>query len=122
MIEQLAERVNANAALVRRGQYLDTTFLLQIGIDGWLVTVEKGRILRVAREGLPIVPHAFALRASSEAWTEFFRPVPKPGYHDLVAMTRFRHLKVDGDVTLFMTHLQYLKDALASLRGKKVAA
>ena len=31
MIEQLAEKVNANAALVRRGQYLDTKFLLQVG-------------------------------------------------------------------------------------------
>ena len=122
MIEQLAEKVNANAALVRRGQYLDTTFLLQAGSDGWLVTVDKGRIARVAREGLPIVPHSFALRASREAWTEFFQAVPKPGYHDLVAMTKFRHLKVDGDIKLFMTHLQYLKDALALLRGRKIAA
>ena len=37
-------------------------------------------------------------------------------------MTKFRHLKVDGDIKLFMTHLQYLKDALAMLRGEKVAA
>ena len=51
MIEQLAEKVNANAALVRRGQYLDTTFLLQVGAEGWLITVEKGRIASVAREG-----------------------------------------------------------------------
>jgi hypothetical protein len=122
MIEQLAERVNANAALLRRGQYLDATFLVQIGGDGWLVTVEKGRIAKVAREGLPIVPHAFALRASVEAWAEFFQPVPKPGYHDLVAMTKFRHLKVDGDIKLFMTHLRYVKDALGSLREKKAAA
>ncbi len=33
MIEQLADKVNADAALVRRGQYLDTTFLLQVGDD-----------------------------------------------------------------------------------------
>ena len=122
MIEQLAERVNANAALLRRGIYLDTTFLLQIGDEGWLVTFEKGRIVHVVRDGLPIVPHSFALRASREAWTEFFKSVPKPGYHDLIAMTKFRHLKVDGDITLFMTHLQYLKDALASLRSSKAAA
>ena len=122
MIGELAEKVNGNAALVRRGQYLDATFLLQAGSEGWLVTVEKGRIANVARETLPIVPHAFALRASHEAWTEFFQAVPKPGYHDLIAMTKFRRLKVDGDIKLFMTHLQYLKDALAALRGKKAAA
>jgi hypothetical protein len=122
MIEQLADRVNANAALVRRGQYLDTTFLLQIGAEGWLVTVEKGRITSLKREGLPLVPYSFALRASHEAWTEFWKRIPKPGYHDLIAMTKFRHLKVDGDLKLFMTHLRYVKDALASLRDARIAA
>ncbi len=117
MIEQLADRVNANASLVRRGQYLDTTFLLQVGAESWLVTVEKGRIASIAREGLPLVPHAFALRASREAWTEFWQRMPKPGFHDLIALTKFRHLKVDGDIKMFMTHLRYFKDVLASLRG-----
>lgn len=122
MIEQLADKVNANAALVRRGQYLDTTFLLQAGAESWLVTVERGRIASVSREGLPIVPHSFALRASREAWTEFFQRIPKPGYHDLIALTKFRHLKVDGDIKIFMTHLRYFKDVLASLRGTGAAA
>ena len=117
MIEQLADKVNANAPLVRRGQYLDTTFLLQVGSESWLVTVEKGQIASIKREGLPIVPHAFALRASREAWTEFWQRVPKPGFHDLIALTKFRHLKVDGDIKVFMTHLRYFKDVLASLRG-----
>ncbi len=122
MIEQLADRVNANAALVRRGQYLDTTFLLQVGSDGWLVTVEKGRIASVAREGLPLVSHAFALRASREAWAEFWQRIPKPGFHDLIALTKFRHLKVDGDIRVFMSHLRYFKEVLASLRNTEVRA
>lgn len=122
MIEQLADKVNANAALVRRGQYLSTTFLLQIGPDGWLVAIENGRIVSVAREGLPLVPHAFALRASREAWTEFWQRIPKPGFHDLIALTKFRHLKVEGDIKVFMTHLRYFKDALASLRNTGAAA
>jgi hypothetical protein len=63
------------------------------------------------------VPHAFALRASREAWTEFWQRMPKPGFHDLIALTKFRHLKVDGDIKMFMTHLRYFKDVLASLRG-----
>jgi hypothetical protein len=117
MIEQLAQKVNTNAPLVRRGQYLDTTFLLQVGSESWLITVEKGRIASIAREGLPLVDHAFALRASREAWTEFWQRIPKPGFHDLIALTKFRHLKVDGDIKLFMTHLRYFKEVLASLRG-----
>jgi hypothetical protein len=119
MIEQLADKVNANAPLVRRGQYLDTTFLLQVGADSWLVTVEKGRIASITPEGRPLAPHTFALRASREAWTEFWQRIPKPGYHDLLALTKFRHLKVDGDITVFMRHLRYFKDVLASLRGSR---
>jgi hypothetical protein len=122
MIEQLAQRVNADAALVRRGQHLSTTFLLQLGPDGWLITVEGGRIASVTPESRPIVGHAFALRASREAWAEFWQTVPRPGFHDLIAMTKFRHLRVDGDVKLFMTHLRYIKDVLASVRGTKAAA
>ncbi|MDQ8732717.1 hypothetical protein [Bradyrhizobium sp. LHD-71] len=122
MIEHLAERVNANAALVRRGQYLNTTFLLQVGSEGWLVTIDRGRIASVAREGLPLVDHAFALRASREAWSEFWQRVPKPGFHDLIALTKFRHLKVEGDIKLFMTHLRYFKEVLAQLRTSEVSA
>jgi hypothetical protein len=122
MIEQLADKVNANAALVRRGQHLDTTFLLQVGPDGWIVTIAKGRIVSVAREKLPLVPCAFALRASREAWTEFWQRVPKPGYHDLIALTKFRHLTVEGDIKLFMSHLRYFKEVLGSLRNTGLAA
>ena len=122
MIEQLAEKVNANTALVRRGQYLDTTFLLQVGSDGWLITVEKGRIASIRREGPSMVNHAFALRASRDAWTEFWQRVPKPGFHDLLALSKFRHLKVDGDIKVFMSHLRYFKDVLASLRNTEVRA
>jgi len=64
------------------------------------------------------VPHSFALRASREAWTEFWQRIPKPGFHDLIALTKFRHLKVEGDIKTFMSHLRYFKDVLASLRNK----
>lgn len=122
MIERLAEKVNGNAPLVRRGQYLSTTFLLQVGAEGWLVTVEKGRIAQVARHASPIGNFAFALRASQDAWTEFWQRVPKPGFHDLVALSKFRHLKVEGDIKVFMTHLRYFKEVLASLRNTEVRA
>lgn len=116
MIEQLAERVNANAPLLRRGQFLDTTFLLQVGPASWLIAIEKGRIVSVTREGLPIANVALAFRASSEAWAEFWQRLPKPGFHDLIALTKNRQLKVEGDITLFMANLRYFKEVLASLR------
>ncbi len=43
VFERLSEWVNADAALVRRGRYLSTTFLLEVGDVAWLVTVHEGR-------------------------------------------------------------------------------
>jgi hypothetical protein len=117
MIEQLAERVNANAPLVRRGQHLDTTLLLQVGPKSWLIRIEKGRIAAVRPQDLPINNATLALRASSEAWAEFWKRLPKPGFHDLIALTKTRQLSVEGDIHLFMTHLRYFKDMLAALRA-----
>ena len=44
MLEKLPELVNEDAALVRRGRHMSNRFLIEIGADQYLVTVEKGRI------------------------------------------------------------------------------
>jgi hypothetical protein len=119
VLENLADAVNANAPLLRRGQYLDTVFLVQVGTRNWIVTVEKGRIASVAPERLAITPWAFALRASQETWTAFWDSAPKPGFHDLMALVKGRHLKVEGDVKTFMSNLRYIKDVLGTLRHKQ---
>ena len=47
MIETLKERVNGDEALVRRGRYLTTTFLLEVGPTAWLISIFEGRIVSV---------------------------------------------------------------------------
>jgi hypothetical protein len=42
MIEALQERVNADQALIRRGRYLTTTFLVETGDTAWLISVFEG--------------------------------------------------------------------------------
>ncbi|WGR91581.1 hypothetical protein MTX20_24670 [Bradyrhizobium sp. ISRA435] len=49
MIETLKERVNRDAGLVRRGRFLTTTFLLEIGSTAWLIAIHEGRITSVTR-------------------------------------------------------------------------
>lgn len=117
MLERLADAVNSNAALVRRGRTLDTTFLVEIGTAEWLVTVEKGRIATVAPRTAVMPNWSFALRAPEAAWTAFWQQVPKPGFHDLIALIKMRQLRAEGDTKLFMTHLRYVKEALGSLRA-----
>jgi hypothetical protein len=49
VLERLPEWVDADAALVRRGRYLSTVVLVEVGDTAWLVTVHAGRIERVER-------------------------------------------------------------------------
>jgi hypothetical protein len=120
MIETLTEKVNSDAWLVHRGRFLSTQFLLEVGANAYLIRIHEGRIESV-RQGPFVMPRwSFALRGSLEAWNEFWQPVPKPGFHDVMAMLKFRTLKIEGDQYPFMCNLQYLKDVLATLRGSQV--
>ena len=116
MLEALKERVNADAALVRRGRYLTTTFLMEIGEMPWLISIFEGRIVSVARGPFVMPTWSFALRAPAAEWEKFFLDRPPPGSNDLMAMVRRRVLKTEGDLQVFMAHLRYFKEALAKLR------
>lgn len=117
MIETLRERVNADDALVRRGRYLTTTFLLEIGDTAWLIAIAEGRVVSVARGPFVMPSWCFALRASAAEWEKFLSARPPPGSNDLMALVRRRVLKTEGDLQVFMAHLRYFKEALAKLRG-----
>jgi hypothetical protein len=66
----------------------------------------------------------FSYRASPAAWTEYWEPMPRPGWHDLLALTKRGEAVLEGDLHPFMAHLQYFKDLLAlpRLYQSKVAA
>jgi hypothetical protein len=118
VFDRLPEWVNADAALVRRGRYLSATFLVETGDVAWLVTVHEGRVTRVERGPFLMREWAFAIRGSADAWRRFWEPVPAPGFHDLFALTKGGHARVEGDLQPFMANLRYVKDLLALPRGR----
>ena len=116
MIENLAEKANADALLIHRGRFIATRFLLGIGDEQWLIRILDGRVIDVARGPFVMARWTFALRASTEDWGVFWSPDPPPGYHDLFALIRFKRLAVEGDMHDFMANLFYFKALLAKLR------
>jgi len=116
MIERLSELVNVDEALVRRGRFLTTDFLVEVGETAYHVSVERGRIASVTRGPVLMRPWRFAIRAPEDAWREFWQPVPRPGYHDLFALTRFGRARIEGDLQPLMANLRYIKDVLAAPR------
>jgi hypothetical protein len=122
MIDALKPRVNADESLVRRGRYLSTTFLLEVGRTAWLITIFEGRVVSVIPGPFVMPSWSFALRASEEEWSKFRLDRPPPGSNDLMALIKRRTLTVEGDLQIFMANLRYFKEALAKLRPAGVVA
>lgn len=122
MIEDLKTKVNADELLVKRGRFLSTTFLLEVGPTAWLIAIAEGRIVSVTRGPFVMPSWTFALRASEEEWTKFWSARPQPGFHDLMALIKRRTLKAEGNLQVFMANLRYFKEALVKLRAGGEAA
>ena len=122
MIETLKQRVNDDAGLVRRGRFLTTSFLLEVGATAWLIAIYEGKIVAVTKGPFVMPQPAFALRAAAEEWEKFWSKRPPPGSNDLLALIKRRVLKAEGNLQIFMSHLRYFKEALAKLRREGAVA
>lgn len=122
MIERLQKLVNADPALVRRGRWTNADMLLETGARRWLVAIRAGRIEAVRTVEMAVAPFDFAIRGTEEAWAEFWKPLPKPRHHDLIALIREGKMRFEGDMDLLMANLLYLKLVLEAPRRTGVAA
>ena len=114
--------MNADAALVRRGRFLTTTFLIEVGTTQWLVSIVEGRVTSVVRGPFVMPSWTFALRAPQDEWEKFWSANPRPGSNDLMALIRRRVLTAEGELQVFMANLRYFKESLEKLRLARVAA
>jgi hypothetical protein len=116
MLERLKDHVNSNPSLLRRGKTCTARLFVEIGEESYIVDIREGRIEAVTKGPFKTPSWTFALRASREAWNEFFEPVPKPGYQDILGLAKRKLMRIEGNLHPFMAHLLYFKEALASLR------
>ncbi len=118
-LDRLGELANADTWLIHRGRFLDVTFLVEEGETSiphpHPPRACRGRRKRgrsSSRDGRS------RLRASAEAWATFWKAIPPPGHHDLIAMLKMRALRIEGDQQPFMANLRYFKDLLALPRER----
>ena len=116
MIEKLAERVNGDAHLVWMGRFLDVDFLVEVGDTPFHIRIERGRVAEIVEGRQLMRPWTFAIRASAEAWSKFWTPVPEPDYHDIFAMAKAGEAKIEGDLQPLLANLRYVKELLAAPR------
>ncbi|MHA1528882.1 MAG: hypothetical protein ACTSVG_07670 [Alphaproteobacteria bacterium] len=121
MIEHLQGLVNGDPALVRRGRWMSADMLLEIGERGYLVEIRAGRIDTVRPVEMLVSGWDFAIRGTEEAWAEFWKPMPKPRHHDLIALIREGKMRFEGNFDLLMANLLYLKLVLETPRRLEAA-
>ena len=115
---ELPALLRADPALVARGEHLNADCVLGSKANAFHVCFAAGQIVELKPAPILMRSWSFSYRASATAWTEFWKPMPRPGWHDLLALTKNGEAVLEGDLLPFMTHLQYFKDVLALPRAK----
>ncbi|QUS41106.1 hypothetical protein RPMA_21375 [Tardiphaga alba] len=122
VFEQLPTLLERDVALVQRGGFLDVDCLLGSTEQSYHVAIRAGRITDMVPAPVLMRSSIFSYRATPEAWTAFWQPMPKAGWHDLLSLTKRGEATLEGDIKPFMTHLQFFKDLLALPRNAGGAA
>ena len=119
MIDTIARLVNADTKLVRRGRFVDTTFMIAIDEAYMLIRIQEGRVVKVTPGPFITPDYSFALRASRSVWDKFWQPLPPLGFTDVFALVKQKLMQVEGDIHPFMANLLYFKDVIAAPRRIK---
>jgi hypothetical protein len=116
MIDSIPKHVNADARLVHRGRFVDTTFMIAIDEAYTLIRIESGRVTKITPGPFITPNYSFALRASRSVWERFWQPLPPLGFTDVFALVKQKLMRVEGDIYPFMANLLYFKDVVAAPR------
>ena len=103
----------ADQDLLRRGRRLTVECRVDVGSEPFFLSIRDGNLTALDRGAQLMRSTAFSVRATDEAWTCYWQPVPDPGWHDLFALTKRGAASMDGDLRPLLQNLQYFKDLLA---------
>jgi len=117
LIERLPKLVNENPAMLRRGRYLTTDMMVEIGATPFHLAIAQGRIECLSRGPLLMRSWSFAIRGGDDAWRRFWAWRPMPDFHDIFALRKFGQFRIDGDFRPLMTNLLYFKALLEAPRA-----
>lgn len=111
--KSIPNQLSRDAALIARGRLLDVDCLLGPSIQPFHVAIRSGAIVDMTPAPVLMRSWRFAYRVTPAALAAFWQPMPPPGWHDLLALTKRGEATLEGDIHPFMAHLQYFKDLLA---------
>jgi hypothetical protein len=110
---RLTDLLPADTDLLRRGRWLTVDCRVDVGSEPFFLSIREGALTALDRGTRLMRSTAFSFRATDEAWTAYWKPIPEPGWHDLFALTKRGAASMDGDLRPLLQNLQYFKDLLA---------
>ena len=93
---RLPQLLAADSDLLRRGRWLIVDCRVDIGHEPFFLSIRDGALAAFERGAKLMRSTAFAFRGSDEAWSGYWTPVPEPGWHDLLALTKRTGLREYG--------------------------
>lgn len=112
-LKEIQELVKEDRSLIRRGSRVNSELLLCIGRTRSYVTIEAGDVTKIDAKPQRMRSVDFIISGPALAWSNYWEPMPRPGWHDLFAMNKRGELFIEGTLLIFMQNLQYFKDLLA---------
>ena len=118
VIENLKNKVNKNTNLIKRGRWINLTFILGVNEKEFIFKIVDGKINSISQKKVDTEFGIFKISSSLENWEKHWLKIPPRDFHDLFAMLSKKIVKIDGNILPLMQNLQFFKDLIASNREK----
>jgi hypothetical protein len=101
--------------LLRRVRFIDLQFEVRSSAERLHVRVAGERVSASAlRPGAPAAAE-FVLEAPESAWAEFSKPLPAPGYNDILALLESGNARFTGEGLGFYRNLFLVKGIVSAV-------
>ncbi|MBG9389344.1 hypothetical protein [Caenimonas aquaedulcis] len=102
--------------LLRRMRFVQLRFELRSSDERLRVDVSDERVAAtVVPAGVDIPASEFVLQAPEAAWREFSKPLPAPGYNDILALLEAGHARFTGQGLGFYRNLFLVKAIVSAV-------
>jgi hypothetical protein len=112
----MQHRLHNTPHLLRLGRLFSETVLLEVDGAEFYLTFREGRLETIVEGPSRKTPWRFSLRTDAEALTQFWQPVPKPGFHDIFGLVKIGRGRIDGDILALVKNLRFFKEFMGLAR------
>lgn len=121
LLGRMRSHLDAAPHLLRLGRLISDTVLLKVGADEYYLTFDKGRLVEIVPGPSRKIPWRFAIKTDAEALAEFWKPRPRPGFHDIFGLVTIGRAEIEGDILGLVKNLRFFKEFLAIPREEAFA-